>query len=869
LVFAVTPPLALSVPVLLDLARHALVTPTGTGDPSPFETMIEVPADLRLAPAADVEMAADIASITVGRVSQLHRIILSAQDSIELTPVHNASAVDGFDDRLPDAGDRSQFVTAASTGGSATAQRMWLTPHGAWADLVGEWNSISWYQNIRGGRDQFVQVVNRGVLMPFGHPAVWTQTSTRLWQTDAKGEIVSTMVTEEHFAIVDDATVTYDPADLPAGGRTMPFRSVTIEQKDSMAVVKGPITWKGGGGVSPNDAWFVNYAPGPLWGNSPVRVSYSAVDSAGNEPATFSLPAIFVRTESVASVAPGLAAFYASEDGDSARRARMRSDVAWAEEEDPGSRITTFLTFDIEFGVEPISGTPPAGQLPIAPTVQRGKVTKPELNSSRPTPEQLDIEVVFSPAYVAVGNNALFNPTRAFLDLVTPTNFPLGTEARGVMTPEMLAQQFNQSLGIGAPLDSSGGDGAPTDLWRPEDVFGADATILRGVRLAELVVPILFDAATAGIDIPGFDIELLSDRIVQSYRWCPRSIQSVPAAGFIATTSTSLCVEVTAVIGLSDGVEASSTVVFEVEDFTLVVPPGLSLIELDINSMKAVQTSAGNTDLTFDIDGWRLGGDLSWLEPLISLLSPGGSDFGVDIVDTKIVADLELSLPNITLGVLVIKNFAIGLTGTFPFSGTDEPTIGIGLGSRDNPVTLQIQQFRGGFWCEVVFSTQGLELLHIHADATAMLVEIDIVIANAYCYVTVGADFTLKGGNVTFSGYLSLSAGFSVLGLVGASLEIVGRVTYDSGDEKITISGTIHWSVTAIATFSGRVPIGELSFRTGNGNGGSGFAPLARAAVPAQAPPGPADPPAAGSFGSVHDLTSWRTYVDKFAPEPA
>jgi hypothetical protein len=104
--------------------------------------------------------------------------------------------------------------------------------------------------------------------------------------------------------------------------------------------------------------------------------------------------------------------------------------------------------------------------------------------------------------------------------------------------------------------------GHPPTCGRPEDVFGADATILRGVRLAELVVPILFDAATAGIDIPGFDIELLSDRIVQSYRWCPRSIQSVPAAGFIATTSTSLCVEVTAVIGLSDGVEASSTVVF-------------------------------------------------------------------------------------------------------------------------------------------------------------------------------------------------------------------------------------------------------------------------------------------------------------------
>jgi hypothetical protein len=433
------------------------------------------------------------------------------------------------------------------------------------------------------------------------------------------------------------------------------------------------------------------------------------------------------------------------------------------------------------------------------------------------------------------------------------------------MTPEMLAEQFNQSLGIGAALSPSGGEGAPDDTWRPEVAFGPDATILRGVRLAELVVPILFDVATAGVDIPAFEIELLSDRLIQSYRWCPDTIMSVPEAGFMTTTATTLCVEVTAVVALSDGVEASSTVVFEVDDFTLVVPPLLSLIELDVNSMKAVQTSSGNTDLTFDIAGWRLGGDLSWLEPLISLLSPGGSDFGVDVVGPKIVADLELSLPNITLGVLVIKNFTIGLTGTFPFSGTDEPTIGIGVGSADRPVTLQIQQFRGGFWCEVVFSTQGLELLHIHADATAMLVEIDIVIANAYCYVTVGADFTLKGRDVTFSGYLSLSAGFSVLGLVGASLEIVGRVTYKSKDENITISGTIHWSVTAVATFSGRVPIGDLSFSTGNGSA-AGFAPLASRALPAQASGGP---PAGGSFGAAHSLSSWRTYVDKFVPEPA
>jgi hypothetical protein len=893
LVFEVTPPLDLSVPVLLDLARHALVVPSGTGDPTSLESMIEVPADLRLAPGSDVEFAVDRAPITAfwpvtsSHFSQLHRIILNAPDDIELTPVHNAATDDGFDRRLPNAGDRSQFVSLAATEGPATAERMWLTPHGAWADLAGQWSSVSWSQAVRGGRDQFATVVNRGVLMPFGHEAIWTQTSTRLWLADADGEIVSTMVTEEQFAVVGASTKTFPGPHSPSGGRSMPFRSVTIEQKDSLAAVKRAITWNdGANSISLNDAWIVDYPgipPNPLWAQSPIRLSYSALDSAGNDPATFQQGAVFVRTESVGAVAAQLAQFYDSDDtwARYVRRADMRNDVAWADEEDPGSGITTLLTRQIEFGVQAITGVSDAvlaaaGQLRAAPIVLRGNVQRLDPNS-RPTPEQLDIDVVFSPAYLLMGNSPTLNPSRAFLDLVTPTNFPLGAEARAVMTPEMRAEEFNQSLGIGPKLETGGGGvpgpgglpgsgggpgGGSSATWRPEDAFGSEAAILRGVKLQDLVAPILFDIARPGIDIPTFEFNELPDRLVSSYRWCPDSVSSVTAAGFIATSSTTLCVELTAVVGLDNGVDASSTVVFEVEDFTLVVPPGVSLIQLDVNSMKAVQTSNGNTDLTFDIGGWRLGGSLSWLEPLISLLSPSGSGFDVDIDDTSIVADLELSLPNITLGVLVIKNFAISLTGTFPFTGTDEPAIAIGVGSRDKPVTLQIMQFRGGFWCELVFSTQGLELLHIHADASAMLVQIDIVIAEAYCSVTVGADFKLKDGNVTFTGYLRLTASFNVLGVIGATLEIEGRVRYEEAEEKITISGTIYWSVTAVFTFSGSVPIGQLTFSTGDGGGPSGFAPLANRALPAQAASGA---PSGGSFGDAHTIDSWRTYVEKFA----
>jgi hypothetical protein len=861
LVFAVSPPLALTVPVLLDLARHALVTSSGTGDPGSLETMIELPADLRLSPGSDVEMTADVAPITFASVSQLHRIVLSAPGAIEMTPVHNASAVDGFAGRVPNTADRTQIVARAAAEGSAVAERMWLTPHGAWADLSGEWSTISWHQKVTSGRDQFAQVVEAGVLMPFGVPAVWTQTSTRLWLVDAGGRIVATMVTEQHFAVVGAPTVTFPGPHSPFGGRDMPFRSVTIEHADSLAATKGQITWTGGS-LSTDDAWFVNYpdvAGGPVWGGSTLRMSYSATDRADNAPVTFSLPALFVRAEALddVSVGDGLVDFLSSGEAESLRSIAMRSDVAWADEQDQGSGATTLFTRRMEFGLRRITGVSSAdlavaGQRRVVPFVTAGEVTKTELNGQEPTPEQLEIDVVFSGEYL----QAASNPTSAFLDLVTPAVFPLGAAARAVMTPELRAEQFNQTTGIGPAVETD---------WSPAAAFGADASILRGVKLADLVPPIRFDLARPGIDIPTFDAVTLPDQIVHTYRWCPESISSVPLAGFVTTAATSLCVEVTTVISLAETVDASATVVFEVQDFTLVIPPGVSLIQLDINSMKATETSSGNTDLEFDIGQWRLGGALSWLEPLISKLSPRGSEFDVDIDVSAIVADLEVSLPSINLGVLAIRNFTIGLTGTFPFIGSEQPTIGVGVGSRRAPVSLQILQFRGGFWCEMEFSSQGLELLHIHADATAMLVEIDIKVAEAYCYVTVGADFTLKNGNVTFTGYVSLSAGFSVLGLVGATLEIVGRVTYQEAAELITVSGTIYWSVTALFTFRGRVPLGELSFRTGDG-ASAGFARPTRALMGQATSP---EPSAGGSFGDAYDLDSWREYVAKFAPEPA
>lgn len=862
LVFVVNAPIDFTVEALLDLASHTLTTTLGEGDPDDLTSMIEIPANLRWSPAADVSARTDVAPFTVNGVSQLHRLFLEGPGgAFDFTPVFNTSNRDGFTGRIPSAGSRNSIVSAATGGVPATAERLWLTPHGAWADLAGDWDTVEWIQRVQGGRDQFAQVVERGMLMPFGVPAVWTETATRLWLVDADGDVVSTMVSETHFAVTDGDSIELSGEFAEYGGREMPFRSIRVDGDDNYPAAKRQIVWDDETrGINQNNAWVVTHGGSALWAGSDVRVNYCATDSIGQE-ARFSLAALFVRGDALdnTTLRTNLVDFFASAEGDSFRRRSIGSDVAWAEPILEGVGSTSQRTLELEFGLELVDATDVelanAGALPIQPRVTRGTISNPSIDG--------ELEVRFSPAYLEFGNDEVDNPTLAYLELETPKPFPLGVEARAVMTPEMDAEELNQTLGIGPIADEV----AEVTVWRPEDAFGEAATILKGVKLSDIVGPVAFDVADLGIDIPAFESLVLPDRLQQTYSWCPSDINSFEDAGFIVTADTELCLEITSTIGLSPGVQSGIETEFRVTDFTLMVPPLIGLIELNVAELRGVQPVDGPADLTFDIEDWTLIGALSFLDVLFKKFTPSGSDFDIDIDSTTITADLDLPLPKIDLGVLAIKNFNVGLTGSFPYQGEDDPSIAIEIGTKKNPVDIQIMQFGGGFRLELALDTKGMQSLEIYAEVSARLVEIDIKIATAYCEVGVSAEFKLNSaGEVTFIGKLWMEASFNVLGLVGATLNITGKVRYKEPKEKLTFSGTIHWSVTALFTFSGKVPIGSIDFKLGDGQA-NGFAGRALTGGGGHLAQAASADGLAGGFGDVHSYASWTDYVSKFAPE--
>lgn len=864
LVFEVTPPVPLDVASLLDFGSGSftLLGTTAAGNPDDDTTMIEVPADLRWSPTPGTSVVADVAPITANDVTQLHRIVLDTVGGVTLfTPVFNASGVDGFARRIPNAGQRDAIVAAATTEGAAVADRLWLTPFGAWADIAREWTGVDWIQRVQGGRDQFVQVVERGLLLPLGVPAVVTSTVTRQWVADADGDVVAATIAEEHFAVSGSAAVEYPGTGAENDGRDFPFRSIRVEDQESFPAQRRQLTWTDPGNGLPRSidstvAWWVQRGPGTAYPGADVRLAYAGTDRAGNESARFRLPTVFVPISNLTpSVIDDLVDYFDSDEGVEARRTSFSGEVAWADPLMPDGRSSTLVTSELDLAFRPTTG----GDAPIAPHVTRGVVSKPELTPPGAPADQVDIEVVWSPEFLVGGNDPDANPSAAFLDVVDPVSFPAGAEARAVMTPDFTAEEFNQTLGVGAKLDEPT-PGAPVE-WSPQDAFGEFAALLRGVKLADLVAPVLFDLAVSGIDIPAFTVVTLTDSITQTYEWCPNEIRPVENAGFLADADTSLCVRLVTVIALDLDLDASATIEFEARDFTLVVPPLVGLIEFDVRTLRAVAPSDGPADLTFDVDQWRLGGLLAWLEPLITSLVPSGSAFDIDITSTSIDTDLGVALPDFSLGVLELRNFALELSGQFPFVDDVEPRIEFAVGSRREPVGVQIMQFGGGFFCELAFNATGVVKIVVSAEVSARLFAVDVGVAEAYLAVGVGATFKWVGGDVTFIGELWVEITIDIFGFVSASVRVTARVKYKPSTEIVTFSGTIYWSVTAVFTWDGQVPIGSTDLAIGDGAGPAGFRSASR---PAQA--SPVGVPA-GSFGDAHDLPSWTDYVAKFAPE--
>lgn len=141
--------------------------------------------------------------------------------------------------------------------------KLHLTSLGAFIDVRGSWDVpdesfTEWQHRTTLGRDQYVRVVLKGYLFPFGHRAVLVkETRRRVDPLLPDGDFA--ILWQRHFIVLRDQVRTY-------GGRKMPFSQITLSPKVTPDI-NDP-------GPDPEIVW-------PMVDTAPFAFTVSAVDRDG------------------------------------------------------------------------------------------------------------------------------------------------------------------------------------------------------------------------------------------------------------------------------------------------------------------------------------------------------------------------------------------------------------------------------------------------------------------------------------------------------------------------------------------------------------------------------------------------------------
>jgi hypothetical protein len=834
---------------------------TTEGEPDGSVTALEAPTGLWLSPASATRLVAARHPFITAGTSEVWTARLERADGagpLDLAAIQH-SPDEPLETQVPDAAARGDIVKNTTTDAPLSANRLWLTSSGAFADLHGEWTAgLSRYDHaLATGRDVHVEVLSLGYLLPFGHRAAIAETSERVFLDDAGGGQTAVMQVERFLTIVEPV-VTTPRAFAQREGRGLPLATLTATTDETAAIVL----------VAVDDA-----AGAEIEGVSDIRdrgagtdllVDYRCVDRGG-DTVSFALPATFVDDEvahgTAAADAPARLRAVANAP---ARLARREVDlggqrVSYA---DPlaGSQ-TSKATHRFRLAWEgPVAGAAEddlqaARDVAVYGVLEEADVVH-EMAGSASGATGATVGVTLHDRWLEGGNDAGDNFDLAFLKLAESVSSLIGggSAVGGVAQFDLLAEVYNQSAGVGLDLPAAD---AP---WDPKKLLGDASKIIGNIALSELIDVV--EDAVPGLDIPGTTVTVDDDNntVTVSFTFCP-TLHDLPAVGFRTVPGkTRCCLHVTTVASLDDSIEASFETEMRVENFFLDFPPIIepAIVVVDVESVVATISSDGATSIVPTVRSWDFSGLLSMLMALVDKLGLGNIDLKVsgDLIDI----DSSINMPDISLGVAEIKNFAINIGVELPL-GDGAGQLSIGIGSKASPLDIDVLMFGATFWLDIDLGFSGGPATPTTTTSMGVsvyweMLDFDIIVVHASFTLRLSADWKLSGGEVTFAGAVSLEGEIDLLGLVSVSASLVCSLRYESRTEVMVLKGSVNYCVDSFLgkVAGGSVPIGQTEIELGDGQSLALGAPRSAGRAGGGA-----------SFASRYAEPVWADYCDAFA----
>jgi hypothetical protein len=236
------------------------------------------------------------------------------------------------------------------------------------------------------------------------------------------------------------------------------------------------------------------------------------------------------------------------------------------------------------------------------------------------------------------------------------------------------------------------------------------------------------------------------------------------------------------------------------------------------------------------------GGPLKFLNEINKLIDPKGfyDPPYLDVSLTGIKCGYTLALPNLQLGAFTLSHLSLGAEVNLPFTGAPL-TMGFRFCERQQPFTLTFSCLGGGGFFGFEVDMHGLRQIEAALEFGAA-VSINLGVASGAVSIMAGIYFKMtfeSGQNSTqLTGYVRINGAVSVLGLITASIELYMALTYLIDKEKAYGEATLKIKVEVLF-FSKTVTLHTQRTFAGSGS----------------------DP----NFQTAISPTDWKEYCEAFA----
>jgi hypothetical protein len=737
------------------------------------------------------------------------------------------------------------------------AYKLFLTTLGAWLDsefvvdrgtlqssgMLGKgFELLKWRHIETMGREHYVEIVDAGYIMPFGHEAVLIKITERKPHTNT-GTAANF---QRELVVITEPVKDYNYKDSKGEFMQFSFNSIEMVTTVSPLLDSPKTAFANGGGLTADEQFIIKA------GKKDVLFKIRGKDNNDNL-IDFTLPLVFVRAGTLGNTGSlnKLIDTYNTPGLNIINDTDFKGQKFTLAPQEINGADTSFSTHKIAFGLKAYNKN---GEWQgFLPTIGNAEIIEPSYQ--RITGFAKSVPVALYDVQDVKNTGGVF---ATFLQSA-PINFAANTDKVGGLA----APNFNLS-GLSKAVGAFGGkvDDFAKQVSTASDYFNVnnlpDPAIFGVFKLSEILKFTTGDTFNLSKSIserinnsgiPNLVTEDTTDAFITTYAIKPtihdKNIGTFVRFHPVNENGFSITTNIKAWKNTSKAPEFSSSSKLENFEIGIMGVGSDYLINVKFDHIKFDVTDKKKPDVSVkmaDGGGIRFGGPLSFVNTLNSLIPMNGFDDPpyLDVSLTGVKCGYTQALPNLQLGAFTLANISLGAEVNLPFTG-GPLTMGFRFCERHQPFTLTYACLGGGGFFGLEVDLKGIRQIEAAFELGAAA-SVNFGVASGAVSIMAGIYFKMifEGGenSTQLTGYVRINGAVSVLGLITASIELYMALTYLIDKNKAYGEASLKIKVEVLF-FSKTVTIKTQRTFAGSGN----------------------DP----NFGKTILPVDWATYCEAFA----